>query len=147
MSALQGRKFMLATDRRIVHRKPYVMPIRFIVLSEESAMSENVHPNSRVAAVGGEIAKAQALVPHVGETVNLSECGVAFKSRHAVSLGQPIELFFTLPTELTGRLPEDVRCTARVVHVDHLHDLQGNIRVGATIERFERAAPTRSWGN
>ena len=138
---------MAITDRRTVHRKPYAMPIRFIVISDEFAMSANSLSKSRFAAGVREVAKAQALVPHVGETLDLSERGVAFKSSQPVSLGQPIELFFTLPTELTGRLPEDVRCTARVVHVDHLRDLQGNIRVGASIERFERAAPTRTWGN
>jgi hypothetical protein len=138
---------MSVSDRRIVHRKPYVMPIRFIVLIEEFAMAGTIRDASRVADAGRKVVNAQALIPHVGETVNLSERGVAFKSRHMVSLGQPMELFFTLPTELTGRLPEDVRCTARVVHVDHLRDLQGDICVGAAIESFERVAPTRSWGN
>lgn len=138
---------MSINDRRIVNRKPCVMPIRFLVLSEEFAMSGNVQANSRLAAASREVARQQPALPHLGETVNLSERGVAFKSSQPVSLGQPIELFFTLPTELTGRMPEDVRCTARVVHVDHLGDQQGTVRVGATIERFERVSPARNWGN
>jgi len=138
---------MSINDRRIVNRKPCVMPIRFVVLSEEFAMSGSVQANSRLAAAGRESALEHTPLPHLGETVNLSERGVAFKSSQPVSLGQPIELFFTLPTELTGRMPEDVRCTARVVHVDHLGDMHGTIRVGATIERFERIGPVRSWGN
>ena len=113
------------------------MPIRFIVLSEKFD----------VVAAGREVAEARAPVPHAGETVNLSERGVAFKSRHTMSLGQTIELFFTWPTELTGRMPEEVRCIARVVHVDRRSDMQGNVRVGATIDCFERVAPTRSRGN
>lgn len=82
-----------------------------------------------MVAAGKEAAEARALVARVGKTVNLAERGVAFKSRHAMSLGQPIELFSTLPTELTGRKPEDVRCTARVVHVDRCGDKQGNVGV------------------
>jgi hypothetical protein len=48
---------------------------------------------------------------------------------------------------LTGRIPEDVRCTAKVVHVDNRLDPRGRTCVGATIERFERITPRRSWGN
>jgi hypothetical protein len=44
-------------------------------------------------------------------------------------------------------MPEDVRCPASVVHVDHLGDVQGTIRVGATIEHFERINPVRNWGS
>lgn len=138
---------MSGIDRRMVHRKPYAMPIRFIVLSEEYAIPGNLQINSRTRASGGDAAEAPALIPHIGETVNLSERGVAFKSRQTVSLGQRIELYFTLPTELTGRVAEDVRCIARVVHVDRLGDIQGHIRVGATIEGFERIASRRTWGN
>ena len=138
---------MSINDRRIVNRKPCILPIRFVVLSEEFAMSGNVQANSRLPAAGRESALERTPLPHLGETVNLSERGVAFKSSQPVSLGQPIELFFTLPTELTGRMPEDVSCTARVVHLDHLGDVHGTIRVGATIERFERIGPVQSWAN
>jgi PilZ domain-containing protein len=138
---------MSINDRRIVNRKPCVMPIRFLVSSEEPAKSGDVQAASRLPAAGRELAGAQEPIPHIGETVNLSERGVAFKSFQPVSLGQPIELFFTLPTVLTGRIPEDVRCSARVVYVDPIGDPQGAIRIGATIERFERIPLVRSWGN
>ncbi len=45
-----------------------------------------------------------------GETVNLSERGIYFTSREKVNIGEPLEIFFTLPTELTGRSPEQVCC-------------------------------------
>jgi PilZ domain len=136
---------MSIDDRRIVNRKPCAIPIRFILVAEGSAVIAKGHANSRAAA--GEVETGRACRPHEGETENLSERGVAFKSSHAVSLGQHIELFFTLPTELSGRIPEDIRCIARVVHVDPASDPQGNIRVGAAIERFERMAPARNRGN
>jgi hypothetical protein len=43
-----------------------------------------------------------------GETVNLSERGVYFKSAQKVKIGQSVELYFTIPGELTGRSPEPV---------------------------------------
>jgi hypothetical protein len=83
-----------------------------------------------------------------GETMNLSERGIYFKSSHNLDVGEPIELFFTLPTELTGRSPEDVRCHARVVHVDQGVDAYGRTGIGAAIERFEPANRWRSsWDN
>lgn len=86
--------------------------------------------------------------PFEGETINLSERGIYFKSSHSLDVGEPIELFLTLPTELTGRSPEDVRCHARVVHVDQGVDAYGRTGIGAAIERFEPANRWRSsWDN
>ena len=138
---------MSAEDRRIVPRKPYTMPIRFVVLSEELAFAGNFQSHAVHAQSEPTSGFAQSLVPHEGETVDLSERGIGFKSPQPIALGQSIELFFTLPTELTGRVPEHVRCMARVVHVDDRRDPGGFTCVGATIERFERIAPTRAWGN
>jgi len=138
---------MPTEDRRIVPRKPYVMPIRFIVLSEEFAIAGNLERKSAAASETLGTVAARSFLPYQGETVNLSERGVRFKSQQAICLGQTVELFFTLPTELTGRTPEDVRCTAKVVHVDQHPDIQGRTSVGASIERFEHIAPVRTWGN
>ncbi|MGC2720050.1 MAG: PilZ domain-containing protein [Candidatus Acidiferrales bacterium] len=82
-----------------------------------------------------------------GETVNLSERGIYFTSREKVSVGEPLEIFFTLPTELTGRSAERVCCRARVVHVNRLSDRDGLTGVGAAIERFERVSKPRSSDN
>ena len=58
---------MSINDRRIVNRKPCVPPIRFVVLSEEFAMSGNVQAISRLAAVGRESALERTPLPHLGE--------------------------------------------------------------------------------
>ena len=84
---------------------------------------------------------------HFTEALNISRGGFYFTSSAPLQVGMPIEVTLRIPAEVTGSQTEEMRCTARVVHVDHLRDLQGNIRVGASIERFERAAPTRTWGN
>lgn len=82
----------------------------------------------------------------VGKALNFSERGVHFACREKLTIGQPIELYFNLPHELTGRVPEDVRCRARVVHVDE--DVQARLRVvGASVERLETVAAARNWAN
>jgi hypothetical protein len=138
---------MSPANRRVVPRKPCLMPIRFMVLSEEFALAGRFMDGAGAGAKNLKPGMAKAMVPHEGQTVDLSERGIGFKSQQAVSLGQSIELFFTLPTELTGRSPEDVRCTALVVHADTHRDHDGFTCIGAAIQRFERVAPTRSWGN
>ncbi len=133
-------------DRRVVPRKPYSMPMRFVVLTEEFAYAGRSVPHAAVAERPASPGTAKPMQPHDGVTVDLSERGMEFKSKQTVGLGQSIEIYFTLPTELTGRIPEDVRCTARVVHVDH-HEEHGFTSVGANIERFERITSARVWGN
>jgi len=74
--------------------------------------------------------------------------GIYFKSNHTLTVGQSIELFFTLPTELTERSPEDVKCQARVADVDEGVDPYGRTGIGATIKRFEPATRwNRNWDN
>jgi hypothetical protein len=61
-------------------------------------------------------------------------------------MGQLFEMYFTLPKELTGRTPENVRCSARVVHLDEggQTGVQG---VGACVDRFEPVTAIRNWAN
>lgn len=82
-----------------------------------------------------------------GETVNLSERGIHFKSPLQFSIGESVEIYLTLPRELTGRSPEEVCCDARVVHVENEFDAQGMTGVGAQVERFEPLNYKRNWAN
>lgn len=77
--------------------------------------------------------------------MNLSERGIYFTSSLKLSVGEPLEMFFTIPSELTGRSAEAVRCDARVVHIDARGN--GSLGVGAVIERFQPLAEARSWDN
>jgi hypothetical protein len=90
---------------------------------------------------------ARVLDMQEGETVNLSERGIYFKTAQKVKIGQAMELYFTLPRELTRRSPEPVRCNARVVHVDQYADERGWTGVGASVERFEPLQRFRNWDN
>lgn len=123
---------MSGAERRVSPRKPCVVPVRF-----------------RVVANGGResLGLARNSVTHEGEVLNLSENGVYFTSRMKLSVGEPLEMHLTLPKELTGRNPELVRCSARVVHVEDRSDLGGIAGIGAIVDRFEAVAAERDWSN
>lgn len=144
---------MGGNERRTAPRKACSMSLRFR-LRPLAAVSAGV---SRMAmSASTRLAQASLKTKSTasdqqafeGETINLSERGIYFKSSRNLNVGEPIELFFTLPTELTGRSPEDVHCQARVVHIDQGVDAAGRTGVGASIERFEPANRWRSnWDN
>jgi hypothetical protein len=135
---------MSGKERRTAPRKDCAVPLRFRVLADgrfaaaEEAVDEFEGPPVQAF-------RNLATIP--GETVNLSERGMYFRSRHPVSVGEPLEMYLTLPRELTGRSPEEVRCKARVVHVENHSDQQGFTGVGASIERFEPVASVNKWAN
>jgi PilZ domain len=137
---------MSSHERRIAPRKSYAIPVRFHVVSEQYAMVG-------VASVATAPAHANAKIlttiplPQQGEIVNLSERGIAFKTRQNLSVGETVEIFFTLPTALTARALEDVRCSARVVRVEKDRDISGMMSIGAAIDRFERTPVSRNWDN
>jgi|SRR5580658_6680280 len=134
---------MPSHERRSATRKSYAIPVRFNVITEQYAMVG--------AASGPARGNAKILttipLPQQGEIVNLSERGIGFKTKQNLTVGESVEIFFTLPTALTGRAPEDVRCNARVVRVDKSADMHGMIAIGAAIDRFERTSVTRNWDN
>jgi hypothetical protein len=137
---------MSSHERRIAQRKSYAIPVRINVVSEQYAMAG-------VASVATAPAHANAKIlttiplPQQDEIVNLSERGIAFKTRQNLSVGETVEIFFTPPTALTARAPEDVRCSARVVRVEKDRDISGMMSIGAAIDRFERTAVSRNWDN
>lgn len=134
---------MSASERRNSPRKICTLPVRFRVNGNGNGeRAEGTEPGYQIA-VGGTTAQRSEFV---GKALNLSERGVYFTCREKLSIGQPIEMYFTLPPELTGRAPENVRCSARVVHVDE--DGQAGLRgIGASVEQFEPVAAIRNWSN
>ena len=137
---------MPSHERRSATRKSYAIPVRFNVITEQYAMVGAASAASGPARANAKILTTIPL-PQQGEIVNLSERGIGFKTKQNLSVGESVEIFFTLPTALTGRAPEDVRCNARVVHVDKTGDANGMIGIGAAINRFERSSISRSWDN
>lgn len=136
-------------ERRIAPRKTVSIPVRFRVISTNliATTVESATTAGSTREVRMRRAPAGLLDSYDGETVNLSERGIYFKSPESVNVGDSVEMYFTLPQELTGRRPEEVRCSARVVHVDRANDARGVIGVGAEVERFEPISRARCWAN
>lgn len=139
---------MSGKERRLAPRKTFAIPLRFRVLTHLLPVGAGV------ASASGAFSSQEArprtagrVGIQEGQSVNLSEHGIYFKSTMKLNIGEPIEMFFTLPTQLTGRSPEAVRCDARVIHIDYGMDGVGTNGVGAAIERFEPLSNMRSWDN
>jgi|SRR5271157_5416611 len=139
---------MSTNERRLTPRKRCAIPIRFRKFTSEY-VPFNLH-----AAAGNRLSAKMSSVRMAtdedeifeGETIDLSERGISFKSEYKFKVGESVELFFTLPRELTGRRPEEVRCDARIVHIDRPAEGNGTAVVGAMIDRFE-PLHGRSWEN
>ncbi|HSY58566.1 MAG TPA: PilZ domain-containing protein [Terriglobales bacterium] len=156
---------MSSNERRIAPRKIFSIPIRIRPLASESlsvAAGSTVSRNATTSSYSAvPVSPASSLMNSAvatskpvrvldmqeGETVNLSERGIYFKTAQKVKIGQAMEIYFTLPRELTGRNPEPVRCSARVVHVEQYSDERGWTGVGASVEQFEPLQRFRTWDN
>lgn len=132
---------MSGRERRISPRKPVALPVQFQVVEGLAPRSAGLVAQHRIQPEKNPLL-AEILE---GRSINLSERGIYFKTPASLRVGEPIELYFTLPRELTGRSPEKVRCNARVVHVDP--DTEGGIVVGAAVERFEPLQSICDWDN
>jgi hypothetical protein len=126
-------------------RKAYAIVVRFNVITQE-LVAVTARVKSGVSRGATKFREAIPL-PRQGEAVDLSERGIGFKTRHSLSVGESVEIFFTLPTELTGRAMEDVKCNARAVQVDRVADTSGRIGVGTAMECFKGMFVARNWDN
>ncbi len=131
-------------ERRDSPRKECAVPLRFRILANGDGFhaQEVAQPAELLAR------KVSAYSPsYEGKALNLSERGLYFTACEKLSIGEPLEIYLTIPRELTGRGPEPVRCRARVVHVDEVYPQQGVKGVGAIVDRYETVAMSRNWGN
>jgi hypothetical protein len=133
---------MPGKERRNSPRKDCVVPLRFRVLENATLPWEELSATHESTAYKGSIHSATLK----GEAVNLSERGLYFTSREKLKVGEVLEMYFALPRELTGRGPEQVRCNARIVHVETRDDL-GALGIGAIVERFQPVLTARDWAN
>jgi hypothetical protein len=139
---------MSTKELRLTPRKGCAIPIRFRTFTSEYVP---VEVNAAAATRLSEKTNCVRMATDEdgifeGETIDLSERGISFKSEHKFKVGESVELIFTLPRELTGRRPKEVRCDAKIVHIDRLAEGKGTAVVGAMINRFE-PLHGRSWEN
>jgi len=134
---------MAGYERRTALRKVCALPVRFRISGDGQDDAERGSESDR------ETKMARAAMPgqeFVGKALNLSERGLYFTCKENLKIGQPLEMYFILPPELTGRATENVHCRARVVHIDD--DGQAGLRgIGACVDRFESMAAAPDWSN
>jgi len=107
---------MNSRERRIDTRVNIRVPLRFRVLN---------NPGS----------------PEVSaESENISQRGILFATAVPLKVGTPLEVSLKMPQELAGQTPSDVRCVARVVHVQPSAFFGGKAGIGLHIERYEARA-------
>lgn len=82
---------------------------------------------------------------HFTEALNVSRGGFFFASSAPLQVGMPIEATLRMPSEVTGNESQEMRCTARVVHVKNEPYGDGRIGFGAEIEKFQSAPATDRW--
>jgi hypothetical protein len=135
---------MAGRERRISPRRNCVVLLRFRVIAN------GADPQTGATAAGDRTRALKVTASSAtaeGEVLNLSERGLYFTSPEKLSVGAPLEMYLTLPRELTGRGPEPVRCKARVVHVEECAGQRGLKGIGAAVERFEPLAAPHDWSN
>jgi len=110
----RGEDEMKVTERRQLARLSLRTPLRFRALGVASDKTE-----------------------HFTEALNVSRGGFFFASSAPLQVGMPIEATLRMPAEVTGNSAQEMRCTARVVHVRNEPYGDGRIGFGAEIEKFQ----------
>lgn len=107
---------MNSRERRIDTRVNITVPFRFRVLNNPGATEQ------------------------VAESINISQRGLLFATVIPLQVGTPLELSLKMPQELVNAVSNDVRCVARVVHVQPCAIFGGKAGIGLHIERYEAGA-------
>ena len=76
------------------------------------------------------------------ESENISQRGIYFVTAVPMKVGTSVELSLRMPQELSGKILSNVKCVARVVHVNTVAHPGGKTGVGLHIERYEAKAST-----
>jgi hypothetical protein len=121
-SSREGGAAMKASERRQLARVNHRTPLRF-------------------RAVGVAADKTE----HFTEALNVSRGGFFFASSAPLQVGMPIEATIRMPAEVTGNGAQEMRCTARVVHVRNEPYGDGRIGFGVEIEKYQTAAVQERW--
>ena|SRR5579863_1015777 len=110
---------MSSSERRIDSRVNISVPLRFRALNNPGATEQTA------------------------QSENLSQRGMYFMTHVALKVGTPVEVSLRMPSELAGKLSNDVKCVARVVHVTPSSAPGGMLGIGLHIERYEAKASVR----
>jgi len=115
---------MGSKDQRVAPRKSCEMPLRFRVACSDC--SEETFE---------------------GRCENISDTGIFFTAVRLMRPGDPIQMFFTIPGEVTGTQPRPVHCQGRIRHVRQKTEGNGRHGFGAHIDRLELENPGHRWSH
>src|SRR5437588_9993810 len=113
---------MRSTERRQLARINHRTPLRFRTVGVAADRTE-----------------------HFTEALNVSRGGFFFASSAPLQVGMPIEATLRMPAEVTGNSAQEIRCTARVVHVRNEPYGDGRIGFCAEIEKFQAIPAQDRW--
>jgi hypothetical protein len=78
---------------------------------------------------------------------NISQRGIFFATDFPFEVGTVLDVSLKMPQELAGQPASDVKCVARVVHVQPNSFLGGMAGIGLRIERYEAATKKERWAS
>ena len=107
---------MSSRERRIDTRVNVNLPLRFRVLNIPDSQEE------------------------IAESINISQRGILFATAVPLVVGMPLEVSLKMPREPRSQGASDVKCVARVVHIQANAFLGGQSGIGLHIERYEAGA-------
>lgn len=81
------------------------------------------------------------------ESVNISRLGVYFTTDFPLKVGAMLVLWMTMPSEVTEQEAREVRCLARVVHVEPTGRLTRKVGAGLLIEQLAAVARAERWAS
>lgn len=115
---------MNSSERRLDPRVNISVPLRFRALNNPGATEQ------------------------LAQSENISQRGVYFMTTVPLKIGTPVEVSLRMPQAIAGKATSDVRCVARVVHVNPSLAPGGKLGIGLHIERYEaKAAVSERWAS
>jgi len=101
-----------SADRRISRRHSFKMPLRLRIWKSPAPERQE-------------------------ESVNLSQHGVYFATDMPFREGETVEVFFSMPEEITDEPTTEWRCTGHVVRVDRAAASSGKLGIGVRFDCYE----------
>jgi c-di-GMP-binding flagellar brake protein YcgR len=96
-----------------------------------STLRHNVKTALRIRVWKSEIPEYRA------ESVNISQRGIFFSTKHALNEGEIVEVFLKMPQEVSGEETTEWRCTGHVVRTEKDESLKDKMRVGVQFYCYE----------
>lgn len=109
--------------------------IENLARDRRSTLRHNVKTALRIRVWKSEIPEYRA------ESVNISQRGIFFSTKHALNEGEIVEVFLKMPQEVSGEETTEWRCTGHVVRTKKDDSLKDKMGVGVQFYCYEVSRP------